>query len=154
MTLTATVAVVAPGAGTPTGSVQFFSGTTSLGTVSLKGNTAVLTTTALPPATDSVTAQYLGDPNFTGSTSSVVTINANGIATTTTVASSANPSVYGQQVTFTATVKPGTGTPTGTVIFYDGSTVLGTATLSSNKGSAHGDVPARGLGGHHRRLRR
>ena len=51
------------------------------------------------------------------------------ISTTTTVASSANPSVYGQSVTFTATVT-GTGA-TGTVTFEDGSTTLGSATLSS-----------------------
>ena len=84
-----------------------------------------------------MTARYPGDSNFTGSTSSVVTINAKGIATTTTLASSANPSVYAQSVTFTATIKPasGTGTPTGTVTFYDGSTVLGMGTLSSKKAS-------------------
>ena len=49
-------------------------------------------------------------------------------ATTTTVTSAPNPSVYGQSVTFTATVT-GSGTPTGTVTFKDGSTSLGTASL-------------------------
>ena len=45
--------------------------------------------------------------------------------TTTAVASSANPSVFGQSVTFTATVTPqGSGTPTGTAVFYDGTTIL------------------------------
>ena len=139
VTLTATMAVVAPGAGTPTGSVQFFIGTTSLGTADLSGNTAILTTTTLPVGTDSLTAQYLGDPNFTGSTSSAVTVTINpaGIATTTTLTSSTNPSVFGQSVTFTATVAPssGSGTPTGSVTFYAGSTPLGTATLSSKKAS-------------------
>jgi sugar lactone lactonase YvrE len=54
-------------------------------------------------------------------------------ATSTALASSANPSVAGQQVTFTATVTSKTsGTPTGTVTFYDGLTALGTpATVSS-----------------------
>ncbi len=139
ITLTATIAVVAPGAGSPTGSVQFFIGTTSLGTADLSGNTAILTTTTLPVGTDSLTAQYLGDPNFTGSTSSAVTVTINpaGIATTTTLTSSTNPSVFGQSVTFTATVTPssGSGTPTGSVTFYAGSTPLGTATLSSKKAS-------------------
>jgi Bacterial Ig-like domain (group 3) len=138
VTLTATIAAVAPGAGTPTGSVKFFVGTTSLGTANLSGNTAILTTAALPVGKDSLTAQYLSDPNFTGSTSSavIVTVNA-GIATTTSVSSSANPSVFGQSVTLTAAVTPssGNGTPTGSVIFYDGSTALGTATLSSKKAS-------------------
>jgi len=139
VTLTATIAVVAPGAGTPTGSVQFFVGGTSLGTVSLSGNTAVLTTTTLAVGTDSLTAQYLGDSNFAVSTSSAVsvTINPVGVATTTTLTSSTNPSLFGQSVTFTATVAPssGSGTPTGSVTFYDGSTALGTVTLSSKKAS-------------------
>jgi hypothetical protein len=54
-------------------------------------------------------------------------------ATTTTVVSGTNPSLVGQQVTFTATVAPafGTVTPTGSVSFLDGATVLGTANLSA-----------------------
>lgn len=53
-------------------------------------------------------------------------------ATTTTLVSSLNPSQDGQSVTFTATVSPtsGTGKPTGTVTFYDGTTIIGTGTLS------------------------
>ena len=54
-------------------------------------------------------------------------------ATTTALSSSANPSVAGRPVTFTATVSParGTGTPTGTVTFSDGGSRIGTATLDS-----------------------
>jgi hypothetical protein len=137
VTLTATIAVIAPGAGTPTGSVQFFVGVTSLGSASLSGNTAILTTTTLPIGADSLTAQYLGDSNFTESTSSAVSVTTNpsGIATTTTLTSSTNPSLFGQSVTFTAAVtsSSGSGTPTGSVTFYDGSTALGTVTLSSKK---------------------
>src|SRR3979409_1120111 len=50
----------------------------------------------------------------------------------TTLISSRNPSALGQAVTFTATVKPasGTVTPTGTVTFNDGATVLGSGPLS------------------------
>ena len=139
VTLTATIAVVTPGAGTPTGTVQFFVGTTSLGTANISGDTAIFPTTTLPVGTDSLTAEYLGVPDFSGSTSSAVsvTINPLYIATTTTLTSSANPSVFGQSVTFTATVTPasGSGTPTGSVTFYDGSTPLGTATLSAKKAS-------------------
>ena len=50
-------------------------------------------------------------------------------ATITTLAASVNPSVFGQPVTFTATVKG--ADPTGTVTFRDGETVLNVATLSS-----------------------
>jgi hypothetical protein len=69
-------------------------------------------------------------------------------STTTQVTSSANPSNYGQAVTFTVTVTanaPGSGTPTGSAIFYDGATVMGIATLSGGVGkfttSAFGLTP-------------
>lgn len=51
----------------------------------------------------------------------------------TKISSSTNPSTYGQWVTFTATVSPAntTGrTPTGTVTFKQGHTILATATLN------------------------
>jgi hypothetical protein len=48
-------------------------------------------------------------------------------SSTTGVSSSANPSDYGQQVTFTATVMSGAGTPSGTVQFKNGANNLGSA---------------------------
>jgi len=58
-------------------------------------------------------------------------------ATTTTLTSSVNPSLQGKSVTFTATVAPqsGSGTPTGTVAFQNGTTVLATKTLVSGTAS-------------------
>jgi hypothetical protein len=53
-------------------------------------------------------------------------------ATTTALSSSANPSQAGQSVTFTATVGAASGTPTGTVTFKDGTTVLGTGAVSAS----------------------
>ena len=55
--------------------------------------------------------------------------------TTTTVAVTPNPSVYGQSVTVTATVgttSNGVGMPTGTVAFEEGSTTVGTGTLNAS----------------------
>jgi trimeric autotransporter adhesin len=54
-----------------------------------------------------------------------------GPASTTTVASSANPSVYGNAVTFTAAVTPASAT--GTITFQDGASVLGTAPVSGGQ---------------------
>jgi len=135
VTLTATASVVAPGAGTPTGTASFFDGATLLGTVTLNaGGQASFTTSTLAVGNHSITAVYSGDANFTGNTSPVASPVVNPAATTTTVASSPNPSVFGQPVTLTATasaVSPGAGTPTGTVSFFDGATLLGTATLNA-----------------------
>src|SRR5439155_8710914 len=57
----------------------------------------------------------------------------NKAATTTALSSSTNSSVFGQPVTFTATVTanpPGAGTLSGTVTFKDGTTSLATSSLS------------------------
>jgi hypothetical protein len=51
-------------------------------------------------------------------------------ASSTSVSSSANPSIYGQSVTFTAAVSSASGTPTGTVKFLNGSANMGTAKLT------------------------
>lgn len=60
-----------------------------------------------------------------------VLINDFGLsAATTSLASSVNPSGFGQGMTFTATVvSQDSGTPTGSVIFIDGPNTLGTAAL-------------------------
>jgi hypothetical protein len=55
----------------------------------------------------------------------------------TTVSVAATPAVFAQPETLTATVRvtpPGAGTPTGTVTFMDGTTVLATSRLSTSKG--------------------
>jgi len=84
----------------------------------------------------SITVVYGGSTSFATSTSAVLVQTVNQSHTTTTLSSSRNPATFGQTVTFTAVVKPvapGSGTPTGTVVFYDGTTVLGSVTLSSGK---------------------
>src|SRR3989442_2767589 len=151
VTFTATVAAVSPGAGTPSSTVTFFDGTTTLGTGTLSGGTATFTTSTLAQGPHSITAQYGGDGNFNGSTSTALTQTVGppvGTDTTTTVTSSVNPSCFGQSVTFTATVAPvtGTGTPTGTVTFLDGTVTLGTGTLSS--GTATFTTSALSTGSH------
>ena len=134
VTFTATVGAVSPGAGSPTGSVMFLDGSTTLGSTTLDGSaTAAFTTSALTVGTDLITAVYSGDDNFNGSTSANTEQTVSPASTMTAITSSGNPSVYGQQVTFTiaiGVVSPGTGVPTGTVTFYDGAESLGSGTLS------------------------
>jgi hypothetical protein len=54
------------------------------------------------------------------------------VSTATALASSLNPSTYGQTVTFTATVTASSGTPTGSVTFKDGSATLGSSAVNSS----------------------
>jgi hypothetical protein len=78
-TLTLTDTVVSSTSGTPTGMVNFFSGTNSLGAAPLNASgVATLDIATLAAGTYSITANYLGDGNFnTGSSTPVsVTIGA------------------------------------------------------------------------------
>ena len=70
---TATVSVVAPGSGTPTGTVTFYDGTTSLGTGTLSGGIATFSTSSLSAGSHTITASYGGDGTFNPSTSSAIT---------------------------------------------------------------------------------
>jgi hypothetical protein len=141
VTFTATVAAGGPTQNVPEGTVTFLDGQTVLGSVALNplglasSNGLVnFTTSALAAGNHSITAVYSGDTNFTGGTADPLNQVVNSADTTTTMSSSANPSVSGQEVTFTAMVQanlPGAGTPTGDVTFMDGDTVLGTGTLDA-----------------------
>ncbi len=136
VTFTTTVAAAAPGAGTPTGTVEFLDGSTVLDTATLATGKASFNATALTPGGHSITVIYSGDDNFTGNTSTVLSQIVNQAASASKVTSSAATSVYGQTVTLTATVtavSPGVGTPTGSVTFLDGNTVLGSGPLSGGK---------------------
>jgi hypothetical protein len=134
VTFTATVAAVAPSIATPTGSVTFRDGSTTLATVSLSGGAASFTTSKVAVGGHSITATYNGTFSFTASGPATSAVSVSPDTTTAVVTSSVASPVYGQAVTLTARVKaaaPGAGTPTGTVSFYDGPMFLGSAPLSN-----------------------
>jgi hypothetical protein len=136
VTFTATVSAIPPGAGTPSGTVTFADGGTTLGTATLNSSgAAAITTSALAAGTHTITATYNGDANFAGSRSAALTQTVNKTATTTTVASSPNPSVTGAQVTYTATISP--APDGGTVAFTDnGSPIAGCTAVPVPAGTA------------------
>jgi len=135
ITFTATITPAAGSTAIPTGTVTFTDGTTTLGTGTVSSGVATFTTSALPSGSQSITASYGGDTNFTGSTSSavVIAVNAPIVATTTVLSASATSAVSGTGINFTATVTPASGstTPTGTVTFLDGTNSIGTGNLSA-----------------------
>ena len=142
VTFTATVSPQFAGTFDNGGTVTFSDGSTSLGTASLSGGEATYSAPSSvidTVTTHTITASYSGDTNFSGSSGSMLqTVNT--ASTSTTVTSSTTASVFGQSVTFTATVSPqfaGTFDNGGTVTFSDGSTSLGTASLSSGPGHHH-----------------
>jgi hypothetical protein len=119
------------------GFVSFYNGAAApanlLGVVPLSAGTADFSTSALSVAHHTITAVYSGASGFVHSSGAVV--QAVAVAGTLTgVSSSASPGLsFGQAVTFTANVSSttsGAGTPTGSVRFYDGTTLLGAVPLN------------------------
>lgn len=111
-----------------TGTVTFLDGTTVFGTGTLSGGVATQLTNSLTAGTHSITAQYGGDTNYNAATSTALSQVVNKAASTVTLTSSPNPSVFGASVTLTATLPTDA---TGTVTFLDGTTTLGTGTISN-----------------------
>lgn len=114
----------------PTGSITFYDGTTSIGTGAIIGTTATLTTGSLVAGTHSITASWAGNSSYGASTSSAITQTVSKITPSLTVSASQNPSSSGQSVTFTANISNGL---TGTITFYDGSSAIGTGTISGGE---------------------
>ncbi len=124
VTFTATVTATSP-----TGTMNFKDGATTLtgcGTVALTGSgnvrTATCSTAALTAGTHSITAVFAGDAVNATSTSPALSQAVGLSSSTTGIASSINPSMIGQSVTFTATVSA--TAPTGNVNFKDGGTSI------------------------------
>lgn len=135
--ITFTAKVTSNSATPPNGeTVTFYSGSAALGSGALRGGVASLITSSLSAGIHSITASYAGDANFAASTSAALRQIVNSTsksATSTTIASSLNPSIYGQNVTWTATVKAsGSVPPTGKVNFVWSGYNIGTAALNAS----------------------
>ena len=142
VTLTATV--TSTGGGTPTGSVNFLNGTTSIGTATLdSGGVASLTVSTLSPGVDTIVAAYQGNGSYQTSTSSSTAVTID-LTTTTVLTPSSLTLNAGQTVQLTATVTSGSGTPSGNVTFLDGTTTLNTITLNGNGTATYNTTLAAG----------
>ncbi len=156
---TATVSQVTAGPGTPTGTISFtddgspVTGCQSLSLPPVAPLQVSCTETYGSGATHSVVATYSGDADDAGSNASLLQVVGQ-VPTETTVASSSPTSTYGQSVTLTATVTPmvtASGSPTGTVTFYDFQTnPIATVSVSAVAGTAIASVDDSSLmGGFH-----
>ncbi|WP_433966694.1 Ig-like domain repeat protein [Tunturiibacter gelidiferens] len=120
-----------------TGLVTFFDGPTTLGTgVVNTSGVATLSTSTLTIGSHPITASYGGDSSYIPSTSSVLVQVISKIPTVVTITASTPAQLIKTGITFTANVTASSPNATGTVAFMDGTTVLGTTTLSSNGGVA------------------
>jgi hypothetical protein len=149
-TLTATV--TGPGV-VPAGAVQFYDGTTSLGTGVLNGSgVATLSATLVGAGTHAITGVYNGDGNYSSATSPVANVAGTAVSTTTSLSSTTGyTGIYGTTFTLGSTVTPSTlvnGTaPTGTVTITDSiDGVVGTISLASGAGTI--DITSLSVGSH------
>src|SRR5207244_6863595 len=153
VTFTATVAPVAPGAGSPSGAVNFLDGTITIGSGTLSASSpfvATFTTSSLAVGSHSITASYAGNSNFSGSTSATLTQVVNpvtGVSISTTIQNSANVAVtsvvLGTAVHDTATLSGQTATAgvTGSYSFWNTGTCTGTRTAAGTVTVTNGVVP-------------
>jgi hypothetical protein len=131
-------ATVTSGSGTPPDgeNVDFLMNTVNIMDSQLSSGAASAILRA-GAGTWSIAAEYVGDSTFIASTSSPVNLVVSQASTTTTLTSSLNPSGVGQSVTLTATVSGQFGgLATGSVAFSNGSTSLGSVTLSGTNVAA------------------
>lgn len=152
VTFTARVQGVAPGSGTPTGTVTFRDGSIVLGTGQLVNGTATFQTTTLSLGAHNLIAQFGGDNNFLASASAGVsqTVNPALPATLTSLTITPGSSVFNQVLTLQATVIAAQSNPlrpSGQVVFMDGTTVLGSAPVNAN-GVATFGTPVLTAGSH------
>lgn len=102
VTLTATVSpVTLPGPGTPTGVVTFYHGATAIGTGTLAGGVATMTSNSLPRGSYNLTCTYGGSTIYKASNCNPVHVVINAASTALTLSSSKNPATYLSPVTFT-----------------------------------------------------
>jgi len=131
ITFTATVSQSGASA-IPTGMVSFLDGTTLLAAVSLNGSgVASLTTSALAVGTHSISATYAGDAIYAASSAAPIQQIVQLNPTATGLAASKSPVIVGAALTLTASVTSSGGAPSGSVNFYDGSTLLGSTALTA-----------------------
>jgi hypothetical protein len=135
--LSGTVSAVAA-----TGTVQILDGSTVIGATTVSGGNFALSIPTLTAGVHGLRAAYLGDSLYASSTSTAISETVNKATAAAALSSSLNPSAVGKAVTFTANVSPSGAT--GSVSFYDGSTLLGAGTLSGGGASFSTSSLARG----------
>ena len=148
--VTFTAAVTSPYSGPPygslTGNVSFTDGNTPIGSVPLNANgTAVLVTSTLSRGVHTITASYPGTNLYAPATSSVV-IQVTGVDTTTAINSVTPSPLYAlEPSTIAATIaaKNG-GAPSGSLLFFNGPTQIGSAPLGANAATLRYSFPAAG----------
>jgi hypothetical protein len=131
-------ATVTANSGTAAGTVRFYNGATLLGSGTLNGaGVATYSTANLTVGAYSITAAYQGNTNDSASNSAALPFSVIEATTAVHLVSNRPSVVVTNPVTFTATVTGNGATPTGTVVFKDGASTLGSAALNGSGVAAY-----------------
>lgn len=131
------VATVAASSGVPDGDVDFYEGSSKVGTGIVAGGQATLDLTGVTVGAHSYTAKFVSNEtkSFTDSTSSAAAVNVRETSTTTAAVA---PGTFGHGGSATVTVSSPAGTPTGNVTISVGAWQ---STTALSGGSATFSVP-------------
>ncbi len=143
-TVSFAVFVASPASGTPSGTVSVSDGTASCTDAAPVGSCVLASTTS---GAKTITVTYEGDADFNPS-SKTASHSVTPAAASVAVASSDDPSVFGQPVTFTATVSGAAGTPGGTVQFSVDGSPSGSAAALDASGAATTTISMLAVGSH------
>lgn len=123
-------------------------GTFTYTATSSSGTTqAVTASTVLAAGTWTLTASFAPSDttDFVSVTTATATLIVNRATPEVEITTSAATVVLSNPVTFTATVASTAGQPSGSISFYDGSTLLGSATLNNSQAAYTGSTLTAGL---------
>jgi sugar lactone lactonase YvrE len=119
--------------GVPTGSVTFSADGNSIGVATLDGTgSASVTSTGLVVGSHAIVATYSGDTNNAPSTSATLSQVVNTIPTATALGASSTGGTPPQVILVSEVVGVSGPVPTGTVTFFVGNIVIGSATLDAS----------------------
>lgn len=142
--IAATISAAAPGSGAPGGVVLFKDQTNVIGSALLEGGIATLATATLAPGAHAISAVFGGSADFSAGTSPILFFTIEKAPTVTAVTVSGTP----PSVLLKAVVAGSNDTlPTGSVQFWSGGTLLGSAPLVPSAGSAGAGISVSSVSG-------
>ncbi|AMB57724.1 Ig-like domain-containing protein [Microterricola viridarii] len=143
VTVSATLSVVAPGAGVPSGEIEFELDGAPFATVPVSAGAATLPLGALAVGSYEFSAHYAGDGSYAGTDASI-TITVEHAATALALSADKAETNFGESLTLHAALSveaPGAGTPTGSIAFLADGVEIGSATLDASGAAASLTVP-------------
>jgi len=131
----------------PPGTINFYAGTTLLGSSTLNASGVATLSTTFPQGSATITAVYSGSARFAGSTSNALPVSALA-GTSITLSATPTTQLFNSPIVLSAQVASATsGILTGTITFLDGTTAIANSPVAMN-GQASYSVSSLEQGSH------